>query len=213
MIAYEYASLRAAGVPDIITVPHASRWNQMGPVNAGRAATGDHLFLNATGVALSCTHKYIMHGHHTDDIKIYVHVNMLFPAVLVRNVPMQDAVLTVTTSLHAGNPFAPERSKRQATVLIKCTTMAGNIVYSGTFKDSPLKHLHFRAKVLKTMVDTGSCSCNTRLQFVVGTKPLRGNALVWKGSTKETTSRGEANRVVGGEVKKKQLKLQSFTTN
>ena len=83
--------------------------------------------------------------------------------------------------------------------------MAGNIVYSGNFKDRPLKQLHFRAKVLKTLMESGKCSSNTRLHYVVDTKPLRGNAFVWKGSAKMPPP-----KVVGKEAKKKQLKMHSF---
>ena len=188
-----------------LAIPVGCRWGPSMLVELMLGRSGEALHLNATGVAVTCFHKNIPHEEHIDGIKSYVHVNMLFPAILVRKVPMNGAVLTVEASMQSGNPFASDRSQRQATVLITCTTLAGNIVYSGNFKDCPLKQLHFRNKVHKALIESGKCSCNTRLQYVVGTQPLRGNALVWKGSTKMPHP-----KVVGKEVKTKQLKMHSF---
>ena len=212
MAMYEFAVLRSTAVPEQFNIPSGhSRWHRLGPVNSQKVADGENVWLNATGLPMVGGHKYVPHADHSDGIKSYVHVNMVFPAILARMIPMNNAVLTVETSVCSGNPFASDRSKRNATILVTCTTMSGNIVYSGNFKDKPLKALHFKDQVLRAMVNAGKCSSNTYLAYVVGTKPLRGNAHVWKGGAKEVASKGSANRVIGGETKKKQLKMHSFT--
>ena len=73
MVAYEYSSLRSPSVPATINVPLGWKWNQMGPMNAQRVDDGHDLYLNVTGLAPTCSHKYVHHGQHDDDIKIQSH--------------------------------------------------------------------------------------------------------------------------------------------
>lgn len=187
----------------------------MGPVNAQRVDDDNVVFLNVTGLAPTCTHKYVYHGQHDDDIKIYVHVNMLFPACLIRKVPMHNAVLQVEATVVPGLPFDMDRSKRVAQVSMSCTTLGGNLVFTGMFKDAPLKALHFKDKVKRSLIDSGKCSTNTHLNFVMtgDMKALRGNAMVWKGTAAKAAVKTKGVKVVGREVMKKQLKLQSFSSN
>jgi hypothetical protein len=207
MVSYEYAPLRSTEAPATIALPDGWKWSQMGPGNADRADNGHPLFLNATGlVANLCHHKYVYARKYTDDVHIYHHVNMLFPAIVVRKVPMQNAVLQVDVSIKSGEPFAADSKKRHASIVITCATLGGNTVFTGWFKDAPLKTLHFREKVQRAMMDSGHCSGNSQLHFVLqgATKTLRGNALVWKGSTKGK----KTGKVVGRQTSMKQLTLK-----
>lgn len=183
----------------------------MGGLNSQRAAAGEIVYINATGVAQSCAHKYVPYGKHDDECTIYVHVNGFFPVVLVRRVPFLNAVLTVAVEMVSSSPFAPDHSKRKGRINITCTSMAGNIVYSGFFPDAPLKTLRLRDAVKRGMIVTGKGSHNSWVHFVMvgATKPLRGNALVWKGSGVKPAKHLQ-RRVLGQEAAKKQLTMKSF---
>ena len=224
MVVMEYAPLHnIKEVTSPVCMPAGHKWSRFGSAMSDRAEASQPVGINVLRLQNYCTHKYVfMHDQQVDDVavKVYCHVSMLFDAVVIRPVPLMNAVLQVQAQLLPGDPFSKIKESRAPKVMVTCTLLSGRVVYQDTFKDASLKALHLKQKVRAKLIADGNGSCNTDFQLVMmdGDKPLRGNAFVWFGSATKSSksSSSSAKRVMKACPKKapmKQSKLLKFWTN
>lgn len=221
MVVMEYARLHnMKEVTSPVRMPAGNKWSQLGSGMSARAEASHPIGINILRLQNYCTHKYVfMRDEEVADVavKVYCHVSMLFDAVVIRPVPLMNAVLQVQAQLQVGDPFSKITERRVAKVLVTCTLLSGRVVYQDTFKDAALKTLHLKQKVKAKLIADGNGSCNTEFQLVMmdGDRPLRGNAFVWFGSKQSSSSSSSSakRKACTNNAPMKQSKLLKFWTN
>ena len=221
MVVMEYARLHnIKEVTSPVSVPAGHKWSRLGSGMSNRAEASQSIGINILGLQSYCAHQYVHvcdQDVETGAVKVYCHASMLFDAVIVRPVPLMNAVLQVQAQLLGADPFAKNADGRVAKVLVTCTLLSGKVVFQDNFKDVALKTLHLKQKVRAQLIADGTGSCNTDFHLVMmdGDKPLRGNAFVWFGSAKQLSSSSSSSVTRGRKAcaKKapmKQSKLSKF---
>lgn len=151
-------------------VPPSTSWLPLYVTKAGRItayATQAANLSGSDGICLAMPYQ-LDPGFSMPGYLVYHHVEHCRHSLLIRQVPHQNAVMSVVC-----DPCPPH-------VNITVLNMGGETVWA---KDYPIYNRicarEVRAEVKNSLILAGSASRNTQVNLVSGTLRLRGNSMIW----------------------------------